>query len=418
MRVSHLRAVVLAAVAAGCRLAPAAALQDPAVRGEVAGRLLSTLDAQRHYFPDSRRRDLFERRLQEVARTSRDAREFYDGLARALATLDEGHTGLSGSPEVPVGDAVPPVALLEVDGAPVVAGVAPGVEGGGLRPGDEILSIDGVSARDALEAQLARAAGSTPHGRRARGLANLLSGPMDRPARVAARGPDGRTRMAYPLRFLLDDEGHDRFRFGFLRGEVVATRLDLATAYVALPDFQEARVEAFARTLRGLGPCAALVLDLRGNPGGRIRAMQTVAGHFVEDARPLLRYREGGREDVVAATPASPRFRGRLAIVVDGRTGSAAELLAAALRDAGRARIYGTATAGSARTRHTALLPGGVEFHFAAEAEFFRLDGTPVEGVGVAPDVPVHVTRRELAEGVYGDPHRDPAVRAAAAGVD
>lgn len=418
MPLSHLRALVLAALAAGCRLAPAAVLEDPAVREHVADRLLSTLDAQRHYFPDPHRRDLFGRRLEEVARTSRNAGEFYDGLARVLATLGEGHTGLSGSPEVPIGDAVPPVALLEVEGAPVVAGVAPGVEGGGLRPGDEILAVDGVSARDALEAQVARAAGSTPHGRRARGLANLLAGPMEEPARVAVRGSDGRTRMAYPLRFLLDDEGQDRFRFGFLRGDVVAMRLDLATAYVALPDFQEARLEAFATALRALGSCATLLLDLRGNPGGRIRAMQVVAGHFVDDARPLLRFREGGREDVVAATPASPRFRGRLAIVVDERTGSAAELLAAALADAHRARIYGAPTAGSARTRQTALLPGGVEFHFAAEAEFFRLDGTPVEGVGVAPDVLVRPTRRQLADAVYGDPRRDPAVRAAVSGVD
>jgi len=419
MRSWQLCAALLAALLCACRLAPARVLQDARYRADVADRLLSTLDAQRHYFPEPQRREAFAKRLADVVRSSRDAAQFYDGLARALASLGEGHTGLSGSDEVPVGHTVPPVAILEVDGVPIVAGVAPGLEGGGLRPGDEVLAVDGVSARDALDAQVALAAGSTPHGRRARALANLLAGPMRLPARVAVRGADGRTRLAFPLRFLLDDEGQDRFRFGFLREEIVALRLDLATGYIALPDFQEERLDTFAQALAGLRELPRLVLDLRGNPGGRIRAMQRVAGHFLEGTPTLLRFRENGVEDTVRSTPATPRYSGRLAVVVDERTGSAAELLAAALRDFGRARLVGTPTSGSARTRHTAFLPGGVAFHYAAEAEFHRRDGRTVEGVGVVPDDVVRPTREDLAAGAYGDPYRDPAVRrAASAGVD
>jgi C-terminal processing protease CtpA/Prc len=98
---------------------------------------------------------------------------------------------------------------------------------------------------------------------------------------------------------------------------------------------------------------------------------------------------------------------------MDERTGSAAELLAAALHDLRRATLYGRPTAGSARSRLSSLLPGGVVLHYAGRAEFLRRDGRPIEGQGVAPDVFFRPSRADLAGGVYGDPERDPAVRLA-----
>jgi carboxyl-terminal processing protease len=117
---------------------------------------------------------------------------------------------------------------------------------------------------------------------------------------------------------------------------------------------------------------------------------------------------------MLRAITGSVRFRGSLRILVDGRTGSAAELLAAALQDLGRGKVYGSRTAGSARSRLTLALPGGVLLHYAGSAEFLRRDGRPVEGAGVVPDVAYEPTRDQLARGVYGDPYLDPLVRLAA----
>jgi len=128
----------------------------------------------------------------------------------------------------------------------------------------------------------------------------------------------------------------------------------------------------------------------------------------------LLRLTEGSRTEVLRAIPGPVRFRGSLRILADGRTGSAAELLAAALRDLGRAKVYGNRTAGSARSRLSLALPGGVLLHYAGRAEFLRRDGSPVEGIGIAPDVAYEPTRDQLARGVYGDPFLDPLVRLAA----
>jgi hypothetical protein len=404
----------LLALGLACAGKGAASLRDATARAAVGDGVVATLDRQDHYFKSPGERRAFELRLRRIADESPDAESYYAAVADALAALDEGHTSLVSSAEVPFASTIPPVAIVEADGVPVVAGVAPGVEGGGLKPGDVVLEVEGVAGERVIERRIAVTAGSTEHGRRARAVANLLAGPTAEPARVKVRGIDGRTRDCFPLRFLLDDEGMDRFRFGFLQEGVTAVPLNPRTAYVALPDFSAERQHELEEAITAIGPTPFLVLDLRGNPGGRIRTLQRIAGLFLDRPEELLRLTEGSRSTVLRAIPGPVRFRGSLRILVDGRTGSAGELLAAALQDLDRAEVYGSRTAGSARSRLSHALPGGVLLHYAGRAEFLRRDGRPVEGIGVAPDVAYEPARDQLALGVYGDPFLDPLVRLAA----
>ena len=98
--------------------------------------MVATLDRQHHYFRSPNGRQRFADQAQEIARTEEDPAGFYRALAHALATLNEGHTTLVSSPEVPFLETVPPAALVEAEGEIVVAGAAPGLESGGLAPGD------------------------------------------------------------------------------------------------------------------------------------------------------------------------------------------------------------------------------------------------------------------------------------------
>ncbi|MHC4956195.1 MAG: S41 family peptidase [Planctomycetota bacterium] len=413
MRLSFRNLALLAVTLVACQATGPQALEEESVRLELGRRVVATLDRQEHYFSEQAAREAFGTRLDRIARDTGDAEAYYRALADALATLDEGHTGLVGSAKTPFSDTIPPVALLELPEGPVVAGVAPGIESGGLKPGDLILTVENRPVRKELEMRLAQTAGSTPHGRRARAVAHLLAGPTGQPGRVTVRDLEGRVRVCFPLRFLLDDEGRYRQRFGFLPDQIRVQRIDAATAYVSLPDFEPGRGKEFLDSLESLRALPILVLDLRGNPGGRIHTLQEIAGIFFEEPVPLLRMRLGEREEVVKSTPQPYHYRGNVRILVDGRTGSAAELLAAALRDRRSARIVGRPTAGSTRSRRTARLPGGVLFHYAGRAEFLRLDGRPVEGVGVPPDVVYLPSRGDLAQGHYGDAAADPAVRRA-----
>ncbi|MHC4448864.1 MAG: S41 family peptidase [Planctomycetota bacterium] len=305
------------------------------------------------------------------------------------------------------------MAVVEIPDGVVVAGVAPGIESGGLRPGDLILSIGQQPVHEVVTQRVDQTAGSTPHGRRARAVAHLLAGPTDSPAEVTVRDVAGYERVCFPLRFLLDDEGRYRQRFGFLPDEIRAQRADAATGYVSLPDFEPGREEEFFEALRPLRAMPILILDLRGNPGGRIQTLQRIAAAFFEKPTELLRMSQGETRETVSSTTAPFTYRGAVRVLVDSRTGSAAELLTAALQDVRGAVVIGRPTAGSTRSRRTARLPGGVLFHYAGRAEFLRLDGTAVEGIGVKPDVDFRPTRESLGDGHFGDAPRDPAVRRA-----
>ncbi len=407
-------AVVAWVALSGCRTVSVVALKRTDVRVELTNQMVATLDRQEHYFDSPDSRLAFAERLHEIAAATEEPGAFYSAIANELATLGEGHTGLVGSASVPFSETIPPVAILEVDRQFVIAGVAPGIEGGGLKTGDLLLEIDGVKASVALDQRVSVTPGSTPHGQRARAVATVLAGRTDQPARVRVRGTDGADRLCYPLRFLLEDAGVERVRFGFLPERVRARRISPSCVYVAFPDFHPDRREQFEKIVRAARDIPTMVLDLRGNPGGRIRTLQRVAGLFLDEAVPLLTMREGTQEEKVVARLSALTYAGRLRILIDERTGSAAELLAAALRDLGRAELLGRPTAGSTRSRQSVMLPGGVLFHYAGTTEFLRRDGTRVEGVGVAPDVTYQPSRDILSAGVYGDPYRDPLVRLAA----
>jgi len=413
--IMRLSLAVLLLLIAACRTTEPQSLEDQSVRVELGKRVVSTLTNQEHYFANDAERARFVERMESIASTTHDATGYYRALADALATLDEGHTGLVGSANVSFSDTIPPVALLELPEGPVVAGIAPGIEGGGLRPGDLVLEVEDHPVREELAARLLQTSGSTPHGRRARAVAHLLAGPTGRPARVMVRDIDGHIRYCYPLRFLLDDEGRYRQRFGFLPDEIRAQRIDPATGYIALPDFEPGRAEEFVDCLAALRGLPVLILDLRGNPGGRIHTLQKIAGVLFSEPTDLLRMRVLERDEVVRSVPQSFTYDGEIRVLVDARTGSAAELLAAALQDQRNVQICGRTTAGSTRSRRTARLPGGVLFHYAGRAEFTRLDGRAVEGVGVEPDVYFLPSRAELARGHYQDASADPTVRRALA---
>jgi carboxyl-terminal processing protease len=139
-----------------------------------------------------------------------------------------------------------------------------------------------------------------------------------------------------------------------------------------------------------------IVLDLRGNPGGLAVMMSGIAGHFFPEPVLLgrMRTRQGDlefRANPRIATPEGRRvvpFGGRLAILVDARTGSTSECFAGALQDLGRARLFGQRTMGQALPAVTKQLPTGDVFLHAI-GTFTTSTGRVLEGQGLRPEVEV-----------------------------
>jgi carboxyl-terminal processing protease len=126
-----------------------------------------------------------------------------------------------------------------------------------------------------------------------------------------------------------------------------------------------------------------VVLDLRGNPGGLAEEAAEVVGLFVEDGV-VARFPEGGTLEARGeALPPLP-----LAVLVDGRTASAAELVAGAIQDHERGVIVGTRTFGKGAVLSVSDLAEGAAVQFTT-GQFLTPDGHEVEGRGISPDAEV-----------------------------
>jgi len=162
-----------------------------------------------------------------------------------------------------------------------------------------------------------------------------------------------------------------------------------------------------------------IVIDLRGNPGGLAAMIMGLAGHFVSERVTLgvMKTRQSEMK-----FPANPRlvnaagdrvepYKGPVAILVDGMTGSASECFSGGLQSLGRARVFGQTSMGQALPALFDRLPNGdVLIH--AWGDFVTGTGVRIEGRGVIPDEPLALTRSALLSG------RDATLDGALAWVD
>ncbi|MEX2541611.1 MAG: S41 family peptidase [Trueperaceae bacterium] len=158
--------------------------------------------------------------------------------------------------------------------------------------------------------------------------------------------------------------------------------------YLRLPDLASPGVADDTRqAVRSLSDdgVSSLILDLRGNPGGRLVSMMQVAGVFT---RGFL-WRVLTRWSLPLPYPALGAVETELPLVVltDGQVNSAAEGLAGALQRQGRALVVGQATAGNVEAVLPFCLRDGSQA-WIATGVLAPIGGATWEGQGVVPDLP------------------------------
>lgn len=174
--------------------------------------------------------------------------------------------------------------------------------------------------------------------------------------------------------------------------------LNEKTGYIRFNMFAFPILTKFCNAMSEFKNKEALVIDLRGNLGGAISVLWGLTG--------LLNDRMIKLGTEVTRTGKSPQwispmpnnYKGKVIILVDRQSVSAAEILASGLQENGRATIIGEKTAGQALPSVTVTLPTGGAFIYPF-ASFESPKGKFLEGAGVEPDIKVSLERKALLEG-------------------
>ncbi|MGH9481179.1 MAG: S41 family peptidase [Terriglobales bacterium] len=280
----------------------------------------------------------------------------------------------------------------------LITAVRPGTDAAAkLHPGDEVLSLDGfrLTRQDLADLNF---------------TINVLE-PQSH-LRMALRDPQGAMRnedvqakfvrysRSLPLDYFFNLQreqvsGEERQPY-YLAGGVFVWKV---------PTF-DVRTDAFDRTFKLAQPHAAIVLDLRGNPGGNQDTLRHALGFFITHEVEIAEATRRSGRDRIRAKPHGQPFTGRLVVVVDGDTGSAAEVFARVVQLEHLGTVVGSTTAGAVMA--AAHLPhqlGVMSLLLYGDsvtvADLVMSDGHSLEHVGVTPDVQILPSPGDLAA------HRD-----------
>ncbi len=309
-------------------------------------------------------------------------------------------------------DASPGFETSVIDGKAVVSSVESGSPAAraGLKPGMVIADIDG-SKVGAMVEELRETKSPEAQAITERTIQKRLLGPANSAVAIEVAKPDGQVER---LKIPRAAPAGDLVSFANLppmRVVFDARRLEGGAGYIRLNVFLDpAKVmPEFEAALKDFDAAPGVILDLRGNPGGIGMMAMGIAGFFIDKSGLKLGEMKTRQLTIkFAVFPRAHPYTGRLAILVDEGSASTSEILAQGLRDLGRARIFGTRTAGAALPSDIIRLPDGDGFQFA-QASYVSETGRVLEGNGVIPDMQVHETVADLEAG------RDPVLDAAAA---
>jgi carboxyl-terminal processing protease len=263
----------------------------------------------------------------------------------------------------------------------------------GIRAGDTILSIDG------------QAVGGGP-------LGDAIASIRGAVGTVVKLGI-GRESLPQPLEFAI-------VRAMVSVHSVRHEMLEPGIGYLRISQFSETTGPDTETALRALeeqagGRLRGLVLDLRNNPGGVLDAAVEVSDFFLERGTIVSaegrsaesRFRmEAMDGDLARGTP--------IAVLVNEGSASAAEIVAGALRDNGRARLFGQKTFGKGSVQTVLPLEDGQALKLTT-SRYFTPSGVSIHERGIEPDEALPLPEPTATGEPPPQGEADPEIRAAVA---
>jgi carboxyl-terminal processing protease len=338
----------------------------------------------------------------------------FGAIAQTLLDLNDSHTSFS-----------PPSRAVSVeygwqmqaigDRCYVVA-VKPGsdAEAKGIKPGDLVLSVDGFkpSRKELWKMEYYYYALSPRPGIR---LIVQSPGQEPRQVDVAAKvrqerriidlaGKNATFDLNEVIRESEDSAQLRQHRFRKLGGVVIWK----------MPSFSFEPEQVDSIMSEHVNGHSALILDLRGNPGGYIVTLERLAGHF-SDHDVKIADRKGRKEmkPMLGKTRGKDIFKGKLIVLVDSKSASCSEMFARLIQLEKRGVVVGDVSAGAVMQSKFYRQEMGVNtivIYGASitDADVVMTDGKSLEHTGVQPDELLRPTPADMAAG------RDPVLARAA----
>jgi carboxyl-terminal processing protease len=262
-------------------------------------------------------------------------------------------------------------------GHTIVTEVLPGTpaEKGGLLADDRIVNINGRTFKGQTSMDVIRA----------------IRGPAGEPVKLTVLRNDElikfelvRATVTYsPVRSMLLPDG---------------------IGYVLIHGFSAQTVPALKSALAELGEkkVRGLVFDLRDNQGGAFDETVATANLLLPEGTGIVRLKKRDQPEELMSSKGPAQLAGLpLVVLIDGRTSSGAELLAAALVEGRGAQLVGGRTLGKWSVQKLWDLSNGYALKYTVGL-FETPSGQRYDGVGLAPDVEVAMEKAQIdrAQGV------------------
>jgi carboxyl-terminal processing protease len=244
---------------------------------------------------------------------------------------------------------------------------------GGIVPGDRLIEINGQTTAD-----------NTPDV-----LADMLRGADGSQVEVVARNPAGESRRLSLTRRRVEVPSVEQVK-------IVDSQYGIG--YFKLTSFQKTTsrdVDAALWKLHEQG-MKYLIIDLRGNPGGLLKAAVDVADKFVFEGLIVSTRGRSPREDFDHKGEQAGTWRVPLILLIDHDSASASEILAGAIRDHKRGTVVGIKSYGKGSVQGIFPLTAANVGVRLTTAKWFTPSGQAISGQGIAPDVAVQIAAKTV----------------------
>jgi C-terminal peptidase prc len=291
-----------------------------------------------------------------------------------------------------------------LDGLAVITQVVEGspADKARLKPGFVINSVDGWTLDDFIANSLQTPPNNERHrqGIAIQGMRGLLYGETGRAVVVEYLDEKNRPQTV-TLQFATRINSHcDQLDPATppACGEIEVRHLANNIGYIRFSGFLSAVQDGVLKAIDEFHDAPALIIDLRGNPGGQFFVRKAIASQLVGRRELFIRYQYRDHIEQAYLDPLANAYPGKVVILVDEHSMSSSEEFSGSLQALGRATIVGSQTPGICLVMNIKILQYGTILAYPI-AEGQTMDGRVLENNGVVPDIEVALDRAQLLQG-------------------